>query len=301
MPAPEEQTSTNVAAVSSFCQKRHSESYPYIDPANADLSAQTVVITGASRGIGLCAALSFVHAGCRRLVITARSAPEDRAAELRSEARNLNGAELDVLALALDVTDDASVGAAAAKVAEHFGGVVDTLVNNAGYLPPTALMGEGDPAEWLACAEVNIKGLYRVSHHFLPLLLRSATARTVINVGSQAAHYVVPGHSAYQTTKFAVCRLAEFMALEYQDQGLVAVAVHPGCLPTELGLSLPKEYHDLLIDAPELPGDTFVWIVKERRAWLSGRYMEANWDMEEFEGKREDVVKRDVLKFRMVV
>ncbi|KAK8043443.1 hypothetical protein PG993_005873 [Apiospora rasikravindrae] len=299
MPAPPEQVATNVAAVSAFCKKRHSETYPFIDPTKADLSAQTVVITGASRGIGRATAFSFVRAGCRRLVITARSPPSALAAELQKEA---HGADLDILALALDVTDDASVEAAAQRVAARFGGAVDTLVNNAGFLGATELLHEGDAAAWLQGAEINLKGLYRVSRHFLPLVLKSGTARTVINVGSQAANYVVPGMSAYQTTKFAVCRLTEFMAMEYtDDHGLVAVAVHPGCLRTELACNMPAAYHDLLVDAPELPGDTFVWIAKERRAWLSGRYVEANWDMEELEGKREDVVKRDVLKFRMTL
>ncbi|KAK7984574.1 hypothetical protein PG989_011976 [Apiospora arundinis] len=307
MPAPPEQVATNCAAVAAFCQKRHSESYAFIDPAKADLSDQTVVITGASRGIGRAAAFSFVRAGCRRLVITARTPLHDLAAELKKEAaaarpgNSSTSAELDVLALAVDVTDNASVEAAAAAVAKRFGGVVDTLVNNAGYLPASERMGEGAAADWLHCAEVNIKGLYRVSRCFLPLVLKSATARTVINVGSQGAHYVAPTMSAYQTSKFAVCRLTEFAAIEYADEGLVAVTVHPGCLRTELALNLPESFHDLLVDAPELPGDTFVWIAKERRDWLTGRYMEANWDMEEFEGKKEDVIKRDVLKFRMTV
>lgn len=303
MPAPVEQPSTNVSAVADFCQKHHSNTYPFIDPAKADLSNQTVVITGASRGIGRATAFSFVRAGCRRLVITARSPLKDLAAELTKEAKEVRGGdnEPDILALAVDVTDNASVEAAANKVAAHFGGVVDTLVNNAGYLNASQRMGEGDAAEWLQCAEVNIKGLYRVSRHFLPLVLKSTTARTVINVGSAGAHYVVPGMSAYQTTKFTLCRLTEFTAAEYRDEGLVAVAVHPGCLRTELACNLPAKYHELLTDAPELPGDTFAWIARERRDWLSGRYMEAVWDMEEFEGKREDVVQRDVLKFRLTV
>ncbi|KAK8132302.1 hypothetical protein PG999_000475 [Apiospora kogelbergensis] len=305
MSAVSEHFTTNAEVVAGFCKKRHSKPYPFIDPAKADLSGQTVVITGASRGIGRAATFSFVRAGCRRLVITARSAPEGLAAELRKEATETaraGSAELDVLALAVDVTDNASVEAAAATVADRFGGVVDTLVNNAGYLPAGAdRMGEADAADWLHCAEVNLKGLYRVSRQFLPLVLRSPSARTVINVGSAGAHHVVPAMSAYQTSKFAVCRLTEFAALEYRDQGLVAVTVHPGCIHTELALGLPANYHHLLTDAPELPADTFVWIAKERRAWLSGRYLEANWDMEEFEGKQEDVVKRDVLKFRMTV
>ncbi|KAK7962832.1 NAD(P)-binding protein [Apiospora aurea] len=258
MPAPPERVATNVAAVSAFCQKRHSETYPFIDPSQADLSAQTVVITGASRGIGRATAFSFVRAGCRRLVITAHVR---------------GGATLDVLALALDVADTASVEAAAKQVADRFGGVVDVLVNNAGFLSATEPLADGAAADWLQCAEVNLKGLYRVSRYFLPLVLESATTKTVINVGSQAANYVVPGMSAYQTTKFALCRLTEFMAMEYSDDhGLVAVAVHPGCLRTELASNMPAMYHDLLVDAPELPGDTFVWIAKERREWLSGRY-----------------------------
>ncbi|KAK8061768.1 polyketide synthase [Apiospora phragmitis] len=153
-----------------------------------------------------------------------------------------------------------SLTEAAALVEKTFdGGVVDVLVNNAGYLEPWAKIAESDTAQWLHTIDININGLYRTSRSFLPLVLRSAT-RTVLNISSIGAHMVTPGASAYQTTKFAVCRLSEFMANDHREEGLVAIAVR-----TELGLGMPEYMHEVLVDTPKLAADTLVWLRSARR------------------------------------
>ena len=57
----------------------------------------------------------------------------------------------------------------------------------------------------------------------------------------------------------------------------------------------------VLIDQPELAGDTIAFLTREKREWLAGRYVDVTWDMEEFLGKREEIVERDLLKVRMAV
>ena len=75
---------------------------------------------------------------------------------------------------------------------------------------------------------------------------------------------------------------------------------------TELASNMPEELHGILGDEPELAGETFVWLTgggkgKGEREWLRGRYVSVNWDMEEFIGMREKVVRGDLLKVRVVV
>lgn len=62
-----------------------------------------------------------------------------------------------------------------------------------------------------------------------------------------------------------------------------------------------EQFRDILIDTPELVADTLVWLVRERRKWLNGRFLVVNWDVNELEAKKEEVVKGDKLKVRLVV
>lgn len=109
---------------------------------------------------------------------------------------------------------------------------------------------------------------------------------------------ISPSASSYQTTKFAICRFTEFLHAENSEQGLVAYALHPGGVKTELALSMPEWMHHLLIDTPELPADVMVWLSQEKRDWLSGRYVSATWNMEEMVGRKDEIVEKDLLKFR---
>ena len=66
-------------------------------------------------------------------------------------------------------------------------------------------------------------------------------------------------------------------------------------------MKLPPERQKLLIDKPDLPGDTIVWLANGRREWLSGRYVSCNWDVRELEEKREEILGADKLRVKMVV
>lgn len=68
---------------------------------------------------------------------------------------------------------------------------------------------------------------------------------------------------------------------------------------TELAKAMPKETHVFLTDVPELGAESIVWLTGERRDWLAGRYVSVNWDMQEFEGMREEIEKGDLLKVQL--
>ena len=57
----------------------------------------------------------------------------------------------------------------------------------------------------------------------------------------------------------------------------------------------------VLTDTPELAGDTIVYLTQKKQDWLAGRYLSCTWDMPEFFAKKDDIVKRDILKFRMAL
>jgi NAD(P)-dependent dehydrogenase (short-subunit alcohol dehydrogenase family) len=120
-------------------------------------------------------------------------------------------------------------------------------------------------------------------------------------VSSAGANILLDGVIGYHTSKFALCRFAEHLAVDYRDRGLVVIATHPGSVLTDITAVAPPEARQFLKDSPFLGGETLVWLAKEQRTWLSGRFVSCNWDMSQLEGKREAIVERDLLKFRLSI
>lgn len=217
--------------------------------------------------------------------------------------------------------------------------LLDVVVANAGFLESFVPAAEvEDVDEWWRSYEVNVLGTFLTYRYFAPLLLgpvpsssspssaearNAATAdtdgtngehaaaaavdendslKTFLILSSIGAHNQVVGGSAYRSAKLALLRFAEHIACEEQRRELQVLAVHPGGVPTELAWRMGEELgRQVLVDTPELAADTIVWLTRERRGWLNARYVSCNWDMRELEGKREEVVRGDLLKVRMAV
>lgn len=284
-----------------FTSTIHNDTYDFIKPEQWDLSSRSVLVTGASKGLGKDNAISFARAGASQIAIAARSGMEQVEKEMKQAAQKAGRKEPTILSLKLDVTDKKSVSDAAAEIDQKFDGL-DIVINNAGYLETFKKIADSDPDEWWKTWQVNTFGAYLVVRSAIPLLLKKKDGlKTILNVSSIGAHVIMPGASAYQPTKLALTRFTEFINEEYADEGLVSYAVHPGGVMTELASGMPKESHGLLIDQPALAADTFVWLTAQRRDWLAGRYISSTWDMKELEGMKQDIIKGDLLKVRLDV
>jgi NAD(P)-dependent dehydrogenase (short-subunit alcohol dehydrogenase family) len=211
-----------------------------------------------------------------------------------------------VMSLYLDVTDKFSVDDAVRQIELAFLGRLDILINNAGFLASHVPLVDSDPDEWWQDWEVNVKGTYLVTRGFWKLLMASPH-KVLVNTTCISAHMMLPHATAYGSSKLALLRFSESLDHDYgphssaADGGLVVHAVHPGAVRTETGTRLPEALHELLEDEVALPADTLVWLCKERRTWLSGRYVSVDWDVEELEARREEVVRGDLLRIRMAV
>ncbi|PCH34683.1 NAD(P)-binding protein [Wolfiporia cocos MD-104 SS10] len=265
---------------------RH-DTYPGIDPANADLAGKIVLVTGACKGLGKGIAIAFSKAGVSGLALLARSDMFD--AKSACIAAQRPGQALRILAHTVDTTNGAQVTAAIERVRETFGRF-DVLVNNAGLMESSMkLIGNTDPDEWWNVYKVVLLGTYRVTHAFLPLLVEGG-GNTCVHLNSQSCAAAAADCASTQMTKLAICRFTEQLVLEYHNAEIISLTIHPGFVKTGMGNSMPAAFKHLLIDMPELTGNTLVWLAKERREWPSGRYVSCQWDVDELLMKKDEIV-----------
>ncbi|KAK5685583.1 hypothetical protein LTR17_027092 [Elasticomyces elasticus] len=281
----------------------HNDTYPAIDPTKANMVGRAVLIVGASKGLGAAMAVSFARAGASQIAIGARSSLTSIAASMKKAAVEAGRSEPQVLMLELDVTSQSSIEAAASQVSSAFG-KLDVLIHNSGVLEGMKPITDTDPDEWWRTWEVNVRGPYLISRSFIPLLLKGET-KTLVVISSVGAHVVLPGLSAYQPSKLAATRLVEFAAVEYRDQGLVAISVHPGNIMTDMAgtFEMEDKLRAIFTESPELSADSLVYLTKEHRPWLSGRYINLTWDLPELTNspKKDEIIAEDKLKVRLVV
>jgi NAD(P)-dependent dehydrogenase (short-subunit alcohol dehydrogenase family) len=187
------------------------------------LEVKTVLITGTTSGIGRHAALHLARTGFQ-VFATGRDAGELR--RLAAEA-----ASGRLTTLSLDVTDAASIRAAAGAVEEATAGVgVDALVNNAGFgvVCPSELLSDEDLR---AQFETNVFGLMATTRAFLPRMRERRFGR-IINVSSLGGRMTLPFFGGYNATKYAVESLSDALRVELRPFGVDVILLEPGLIDT---------------------------------------------------------------------
>ena len=189
----------------------------------SELSGKTVVITGASRGIGAAAARAFAEAGCNTVLLArSQGAIGEIAAEIGDTA----------LAMPCDVARYGDLKAAMAAAEDRFG-AVDILINNAGVIEPIARMEASDPDAWSHVIDINLKGVYYGMRAVLPGMVARGSG-TVITISSGAAHNALEGWSHYCTSKAGAAMLTMALHKEAAGQGIRAMGLSPGTVATEM-------------------------------------------------------------------
>lgn len=195
----------------------------------------TVVVTGASQGIGRALAEAFAQEPDARLALAARS--KDQLNEV-AEACRAEGA--DALVVPTDVTDPATVEQLADTVADAWG-PPDVLINNAGaftYAPLDELTLDGFREQ----IDVNLTGTFAVTQAFLPAM-RARGAGHLFFMASVAALQAYPGNAGYCAAKHGVRGLARVVREETKHEGVRVTTIIPGATrtPTWDGVDLPDE------------------------------------------------------------
>jgi len=188
-----------------------------------DMANKTVIITGASRGIGAEAARVFANAGAN-VALLARS--QDDIATLAGEIGER------AIAIPCNVARYSEVSAAVATTVQVFGGL-DVLINNAGVVDPIGSLDVVDPDAWSQLIDINVKGVFNGVHAALPAL-KAGGGGSVLTISSGAAHNAIEGWSAYCTSKAAVNMLNRSLHLEEAANGIRAIGLSPGTVATEM-------------------------------------------------------------------
>ncbi|HTJ63077.1 MAG TPA: SDR family oxidoreductase [Alphaproteobacteria bacterium] len=196
---------------------------------------QTVLITGASSGIGEATARHFLAAGW------------NVAAAMRTPGRSTLGPESPrLLVVPIDVTRDETIAAAVDAVVQRFG-AIDVLINNAGY----ALLGPLEaltPDQFRRQVDTNLLGLVAVTQQVLPTM-RACKAGVIVNIASIGGRMAFPFAAAYHATKFAVEGLSESMRFELRPLGIRVKVIEPGPIRTNfLGASTDWAEHEAYKD-----------------------------------------------------
>lgn len=241
---------------------------------------KTVIITGASRGLGAGTARMAARLGAA-VVLSARSAEA-----LRAVAAEIETAGGRALAVPGDVSRAEDCRALVARAVAHFGRV-DAVINNAGVLEPLARIAEADPEAWTRNIVVNVVGPFLVTQAALRYLRE--TGGRVINVSSGAAVSAKAAWSAYAVSKAALNHFTAHLAVE--EPGITAVAVRPGVVDTAMQTAIREEgqamepeerarfvrlHEEGALQPPEVPGRALAVLALHAPHDWSGQFV--SWD-----------------------
>ncbi|MGB1263881.1 MAG: SDR family NAD(P)-dependent oxidoreductase [Cognaticolwellia sp.] len=206
----------------------------------SDFNGKTVIITGASAGVGAATARAFAQLGANLVLVARGQAALDTITEELSTITS-------VINIAMDINDASANKTLLEKAAKTFGSV-DVLVNNAGFHQRGEV--EKNQANDLAkMVDVNLRAPIQLSSLMLPYL-RQAGGGAIVNVGSLAGRTPLQGAATYAATKAGLRAFTYSLADELKDSGIYVGVVSPGPIDTGFIMSEIDQVEDIVFSQP---------------------------------------------------
>src|SRR5690554_1721670 len=188
------------------------------------MKTKTVLITGATSGIGMATAKLLAKNGFKTIVCGRR---KERLKELSDELSKFT----EIYSLNFDVRNKDEVFSAIGSLPKEFSNI-DILINNAGNAHGLDPIEDGNIDDWDAMFDINVKGLLYVTKAILPNMLDRKSGH-IINIGSTAGKEVYPKGNVYCASKHAVDALNQGMRIDLNGKGIKVGAINPGLVETE--------------------------------------------------------------------
>ena len=226
----------------------------------ATLRGKTVLITGASSGIGKATALAFAQQGARILICSRRLDP------LEELARELIASGADsAYAFTLDVSDRVAVERTLSTLPKEWI-EIDIVVNNAGLSRGLTKVYEQDPEDWQEMIDTNVLGLLHVTRAIVPGMIERGVGH-VINLGSTAGHMTYANGTVYCATKAAEMAISEGLKLDLMGTPVRVTSIDPGMVETDFSKvrfrgdeeKAAKVYANITPLDPSDVADAIVW------------------------------------------
>lgn len=276
-----------------------------------EFKKKTVVVTGASRGLGLAIARNFWEAGAD-LFLVARSSHrlEETAAELSAERQDQRAGFL-----ADDLADPGAPQRIFAALGQ-FGNRLDVLVNNAASLGPIGPISENDTGEWQRTLQVNLMAPAALCREAIRWMKQQREG-VILNLSGGGATSPRPNFSAYAAAKAGLVRLSETIAAEVSGYGIRVNCIAPGAMNTEMHQSVlragaeasgEQEYRKAVEQAREggmqmeVPAALAVYLASPACSGITGRLISAAWDpWRSLHAHSSELAASDIYTLRRVV
>ncbi|KAK4580165.1 hypothetical protein LTR86_000368 [Recurvomyces mirabilis] len=250
----------------------HTETYERISPKHFDGKGKTVLITGGATGIGKATAQAFAEAGVARLALVQRTASVLQ--EAKRELQKFSGTE--VLTFQASIVDSARMKEILSEL-----GKVDILVLSATATHPLVPALKLPTDEIRQIYTTNVIASFDLVHAFLALPTAGTGPRTIINITSGSAQITIPNQVGYGSSKAAFAQVMQHFASEVKAEEVRLFNLHPGAIWTPLvqGAGIPEEA--LVWEDVKLPAHFCTWLAGSEAGFLHGRFLWAQWDVDE--------------------